>query len=124
MPLPQWAERHIFGFAQSNERFLHSREEWLGCLNAVAAARGQIVAVELGAGWGPWLVAAYAAARRRGIRNIKLVGVEGLPEHVEMMRQHFIDNGIRPGDHTLYQAVVGTRDGTAWFPIVEDAVAT
>jgi len=120
--LPQWVEGHIFGITRPDERFLHAREEWLGMLNAVANARGRFVAIELGAGWGPWLVASYAAARRCGIRDIKLVGVEGLSEHVDMMRQHFIDNGIRPEKHVIHHAVVGTEDGTAWFPVVKDAV--
>ena len=104
------------GFAQPNERFLHSPRGMAGMPQCGRGGAGQIVAVELGAGWGPWLVAAYAAARRRGIRNIKLVGVEGLPEHVEMMRQHFIDNGIgRATTPSIRRR--GTRDGTAGFPI-------
>ncbi len=51
-------------------------------LSSVLEAKDRLVAFELGAGWGPRLVTAAVAARRRGIRDIQLVGVEGSAEHV------------------------------------------
>lgn len=93
-----------------------ARTEWIGTLKSVLEARGSLTVFELGAGWGPWLVAAAAAARRKGISKVRLVGVEGSKEHVDYMRRHFLDNGIDPVDHHLFTGVVGTYDGTAKFP--------
>ncbi|HET6573489.1 MAG TPA: hypothetical protein VFG68_07800, partial [Fimbriiglobus sp.] len=67
----------------------HDPVEWNGVLRSVLEATGRIVAVELGAGWGPWLVVAAVAAARCGIRDVRLVGVEGSAAHCGFMRQHF-----------------------------------
>lgn len=53
--------------------------EWVGVLKAVRAARGEFVALELGAGYGTWSVASGLAARSRGIRTIRLCAVEADP---------------------------------------------
>jgi len=98
---------------------VHSAKERAGLAHAIDEAIGCFVAVELGAGWGPWLVAAHAAARRKGIRNIRLIGVEACREHVEMLHQHFADNGILPSDHVIIHGAVGPHDGTAWFPEID-----
>src|SRR5262249_36770624 len=50
--------------------------EWLGLLKSVKSARDKYVAIELGAGFGPWAIAGGTAARSRGIRKIKLYAVE------------------------------------------------
>jgi FkbM family methyltransferase len=92
--------------------------EWAGALRAVLDATTDLTVVELGAGWGPWLVALARAAHLRGIRNVRLVGVEGSKEHFEYMRSHFADNGLDPGQHTLHHAIVGPVDGEAYFPIL------
>jgi FkbM family methyltransferase len=97
--------------------------EWAGALRAVLDARDQFVAAELGAGWGPWLVATAAAARARGIEDIRLVGIEGCPGHCEFMRAHFRDNGLDPAAHRLVHGVVGARDGWAEFDAVKDPAA-
>lgn len=90
--------------------------EWIGLLKSVKSAKNQYVAMELGAGIGPWLVAGAIAARRQGIRAIRLYGVEADPEHFQAMRQHFADNGIDPSLHQLYEGVAGVEDGTAYWP--------
>jgi FkbM family methyltransferase len=89
--------------------------EWAGVLRAALDATAQLVAVELGAGWAPWLVALARAARTRGIEKIHLVGVEGSKERCGFMRTHFTDNGLDPDRHTLLHGVVGTADGVAGF---------
>lgn len=97
---------------------LHEVAEWTGTLRSVleARTRGRLVVIELGAGWGPWLVSATKAAERVGIENVSLAGVEGAESHYQFMRQHFIDNGLDPDAHRLIHGVVGTRDGEARFP--------
>jgi hypothetical protein len=93
--------------------------EWAGCLRAVLDADQEIVGVELGAGWGPWLVTLARAAQLRGIERIRLLGVEGSEVNCRYMASHFTDNGIDPKSHTLLHGVVGTRDGIAEFPLQE-----
>ncbi len=94
--------------------------EWLGLIRAVAAARGRFVAMELGAGWGPWLVAGAAAAAGRGIRDIRLCAVEADPGHGAFLHQHFRDNGLDPAAHRLLAAAVGPAAGEAWWPVAAD----
>lgn len=95
---------------------MHSSAEWIGTLRSALEAKEKFVVVELGAGWAPWLVSSAFAAKRRGITNIKLIGVEGSAEHVEFMRRHFKDNDIDPNAHQILHAVVGAKDGIARFP--------
>jgi FkbM family methyltransferase len=97
---------------------LHEVAEWIGSLRSVleARSRGSLVVVELGAGWGPWLVGAAKAAERIGIHDVRLAGVEGGEGHFAFMQQHFRDNGLDPGAHRLILGVVGAHDGIAKFP--------
>lgn len=93
--------------------------EYIGLLKTVRSARGKYVAMELGAGWGPWVVAGAVAARNAGIRDISLLAVEGDPGHFAFLRQHFVDNGLDPNRHLLLQAAVGTLAGRARWPRVD-----
>jgi FkbM family methyltransferase len=99
-----------------DSRVAHDLSEWIGTLRSVLAANGEIVAVELGAGWAPWLVACGVLAKRRGIKGVKLIGVEGSRDHLPFMRQHFVDNSLDPDDYNLLHGVVGPEDGIARFP--------
>lgn len=98
--------------------------EWIGLLEAVRSAADQYVAMELGAGFGPWSVAGGVAARLRGIQRIRLCAVEGDSQHFEWLRQHFADNGFEPDQHALIEAAVGTHVGVAHWPVVEDGAAS
>jgi FkbM family methyltransferase len=95
--------------------------EWIGLLKAVRGASGQYVAMELGAGFGPWIVAGAVAAKLRGIKDIRLCAVEGDGGHFRFLRQHFADNGFEPDQHALFEAAVGTKTGVAHWPIVENS---
>jgi len=97
--------------------------EWAGVLRAVLESEKEIVALELGAGWGPWMVTVARAAAIRGIDSVRLVGVEGCEAHCDYMTTHFADNGIDPKGHTLLHGVVGTKDGVAEFPHLADPSA-
>ena len=99
---------------------LHDKEEWVGTLRSVLEARNRLVVMELGAGWAPWLVGAAVAARRVGITDVRLIGVEGSAGHVRFMDQHLRDNGIDPGAHALIHGVAGPADGIARFPRLSD----
>ncbi len=90
--------------------------EWIDLLEAVLEAQDAFTMIELGAGYGRWLVNAAAAARqRRGDLRITLVGVEAEPTHFAWMTQHFQDNGLDSQKHVLIEAAIDTHDGIASF---------
>jgi FkbM family methyltransferase len=91
--------------------------EWVDVLEAVQAATHQFTMLELGAGYGRWLVNSAAALRQVGKTFVSahLIGVEAEPTHFDWMKTHFRDNGIDPEEHLLIQAAVTTKDGTAQF---------
>ena len=95
--------------------------EWVGALKSVAAAKDRFVAMELGAGYGTWVVGSGVAARQRGIAAIKLYGVEADPQHFASMEQHFRDNGFDPAAHRIVQAAVGVEAGVARWPKLADS---
>ncbi len=97
--------------------------EWAAVLRAVLDADGRLAVMELGAGWAPWLVTAAAAARRRGIADVRLTAVEASAGHLEFARQHFRDNGLDPDRHTFVHGAVAAADGPVAFPDVPDPAA-
>jgi FkbM family methyltransferase len=98
--------------------------EWIGLLKAVRGAADRYVAMELGAGFGPWIIAGAVAARLRGIKDIRLCAVEGDPHHFQFLRQHFLDNGFDPDQHTLLEAAVGINAGEAYWPVSDASLAS
>ena len=98
---------------------VHETEELNALLRSVSAARLRFCVMELGAGWGPWIVLGAHLARRRGL-SYELTGVEGAAEHVAFMQTHMIDNAIEPALHRVVHAVVGVHDGVARFPKLPD----
>ena len=98
--------------------------EWLALLEAVTAAGDELCLVELGAGYGRWLVRGGVAWRRRHPdRPFLLVGVEGEPAHVGFLRQHAADNGIPDESLRLFAGAVGVRDGHVEFEVARRPAA-
>lgn len=89
--------------------------EWIDLLEAVTTARGQFTMIELGAGWGRWLVNAAFAVSRYGDFPYTLIGVEAEPTHFRWLNAHFRENGMDVNRHQLIQAAVGEKDGSMWF---------
>lgn len=91
--------------------------EWIDVLEAVTTARNQFTMIELGAGWGYWLVnAAFALRQYSGIPHY-LIGVEAEPTHFRWMKMHLNDNSINPRSCKLINASVSDKDGKEWFEI-------
>ena len=57
----------VLGLPVPDDGWHSEAVEWIGLLKSVAAARGRLTMMELGAGWGAWSVAAAAAARVTGV---------------------------------------------------------
>ncbi len=70
--------------------------EWRALLDAIEDATGQLTMLELGAGFGRWIVHAAAALRRyRPELKYYLVAVEPEPTHYRWLKQHTRANGLR-----------------------------
>jgi len=84
---------------------------------ALAGARaGRFHLMELGAGYGPWMVTAHQALRRLGAdAEVRLTGVEMVPHHFEWLQQHFRTNGIDPARHRLIRAATSDRTGEGHY---------
>lgn len=97
-----------------NEDYL----EWIDLLESVVAARGSYTMVELGAGFGRWVVrAAFALKQFNGQLPYRLVAVEAEPVTFKWMGQHFQDNGVDAGKHRLLHAASSDVSGDALFYI-------
>lgn len=88
---------------------------WIDVLESILAAGDQFVMMELGAGYGKWLVRAVKALRLISNMPYQLIGVEAEPEHFQWMKLHFMDNGIKPEKHLLIEAAVSDQDGHVMF---------
>jgi FkbM family methyltransferase len=95
--------------------------EWIGLLKAVRTAKERYVAMEVGAGFGPWVIAGGVAAQSRGIQDIRLYAVEGDSHHFRALREHFSDNGFDPNQHTLIEAAVGATNGETEWPAFDES---
>jgi FkbM family methyltransferase len=94
--------------------------EWAAVLRAVDLACDSFSVVELGAGWGCWMVNSAIAAKMRGLRTFS-IGVEGEAGHFSYIRNHCATNGISPTEYRIEKAVAGAFEGVALFPVVDQS---
>lgn len=73
--------------------------------------------VELGAGYGRWLVHAANACKLMNKPLGTLVGCEAEPSHFKWMIQHFKDNNLDPDNHKLVEGIVSNHNGHLPFYI-------
>lgn len=100
------AERHV-GAIPFPDDCLHAEAiEYLAAIVALEQAQDSFSIVELGAGYGPWLVFGAKAAQRRGISNINLLAVEADLQRHQLFCTHLADNGL-PLPKGLGEQVVG-----------------
>jgi FkbM family methyltransferase len=92
--------------------------EWIGVLKAVESSGPHFVAIELGAGWGPWAVSSGHVARGLG-KTVRMYAVEADPGKVSYIAQHMVDNGFDPDDHVIFGGIAGACDGFAYFPVID-----
>jgi FkbM family methyltransferase len=107
---PSEAREVTPGLPGFNEEYF----EWIDVLEAVAEAGPAMVMVELGAGYGRWLMRGAKAAIHRGCA-FHGVGVEAEPDHFRWMCRHFRDNGIDPKSLDLIWGAIGAQPGFVPF---------
>jgi FkbM family methyltransferase len=99
-PLPAFSEEYF---------------EWIDVLEAVIDAKEHFTMIELGAGYGRWMVNAVAALKAVNDLPYTLIGVEPEPTHFEWMEIHFRDNGVDLTRTQLIEAAVAAQEGSVWF---------
>ena len=110
---PQAEPLHLdAGFPSFDEEYF----EWIALLEAVAAADGCFTMIELGAGFGRWVVRGGLAAGQRGL-PFKLAAVEAVPAVYAWLRRHFVNNGIPPEEHMLLHGAATEKAGEVRFNI-------
>jgi len=70
--------------------------EYIALIDSIQRAGDSFCAVELGAGWAPWISLAGVLARKKNLSKIRLVGVEASPSRFELMRRQLAFNKLRP----------------------------
>jgi hypothetical protein len=98
--------------------------EYTSLLTAIDSTpgRARFVAVELGAGWGPWISAVGIVCKRLGFKDIQLVGVEAHDAKAEMMREHLTRNGLMDVDGVHSNVMLGAawkEDTELRFPMID-----
>lgn len=90
--------------------------EWSDLIAALGHARGQFNMLELGAGWGKWIVdASHLAKQLPHINTVVAIGVEAQPGHCRMAVDHIGRN--RATGARMVCAAVGVNDGMVEFPM-------
>lgn len=89
--------------------------EWGTALRAVDLAGTDFVMAELGCGWGCWMNNTGVAAKASG-KRVKLIGIEGDPDHLQFARESLVTNGFVDSEISLHRGVATTKNGTALFP--------
>jgi FkbM family methyltransferase len=77
--------------------------------------RSSFTAIELGAGWGPWISGIGKVCQRMGFADIHLVGVEADEEKCALMRQHMARNGLAA---KVIHAAAWHEDTMLKFPVI------
>ena len=89
--------------------------EFAAALRAVDLAKDRFRMVELGCGWGCWLMNTGVAARSRGL-TVDLIGAEADEGHVKFAVQACRENGFSDEEARVLRRIVGPKKGTALFP--------
>jgi hypothetical protein len=94
--------------------------EWGAALRAVDLSRHRFTVVELGCGWGCWMINTGVAARRAGLK-VHLVGIEADQGHIDFAHDACKANDFLASEFDLMRGVAAAREGVALFPRQERA---
>jgi FkbM family methyltransferase len=82
-----------------------------------AVPRRKFNAIELGAGWGPWISSIAVVCRRLGFDEVSLIGVEADEGRCRLMREHLARNRVAA---KVIHGAAWKEDGIAHFPVITD----
>lgn len=97
--------------------------EYASWLTAISSKknRDSFVAVELGAGWGPWISGIGVTCLREGFQAVSLIGVEADRGKYDAMQSHLTRNKLL-GDPRVscqtYHAAAWRENTTLSFPVI------
>lgn len=94
--------------------------EWAAALRSVELSKDRFRIIELGCGWGCWLLNTGCAARAVG-KSVELIGVEGDLDHLNFALTAMEDNGFSDTQYKIIHGIAAANRGKALFPIVENA---
>ena len=96
--------------------------EYASLLTAIEGtpAKKKFTAVELGAGWGPWISAIGVACKRLGYKQISLRGVEAHEGKCTQMREHLRRNGLDDTDSRVIYGAAWKEDTTVRFATIAE----
>ncbi|QTN20246.1 class I SAM-dependent methyltransferase [Brevundimonas sp. AJA228-03] len=94
--------------------------EWAAALHAVDLSGPTFTMMELGCGWGCWMLNTGVAARRTG-RAVRVIGVEGDAGHIAFAQAGLAENGFADSESILVTGIAAGRSGVALFPLQEAA---
>ena len=90
--------------------------------NACNRHQNSFTAVELGASYAPWAIAAGVLADRKGFKEINLLAVEASSSMSPKISEHAKLNGLLEGDNivklNVVQGAIACNDGVVFFPKV------
>jgi FkbM family methyltransferase len=113
------APGHVEGVPRGHNFHCHV-SEWIAGLRGVELSGDDFVVVELGAGWGPWMVNLCRAAQIQGAKRVLAIGCEADETHCQYLTRHLAENGFT--DHArVFQGAIGLDKGYTLFPIPDDA---
>lgn len=97
--------------------------EYASLLTAIEAApsKERFAAVELGAGWGPWISAIGVVCKRQGFKRISLRGVEAHEGKCALMREHLTNNDLDKLDCSVIHGAAWKEDTTVRFSAMAQA---
>jgi len=115
-----WAREGVEPILPIPGNFHATEFEWSAALRSVDLAEDTFNVVELGAGWGCWMVNTACAAKRLG-KKVFAVGVEGDEGHIEYMGRHAAANDLDPSEIRVERCVAWSDNGFAVFPRSTDS---
>lgn len=95
-------------------------EPWFEALNwllAAIEARQKFVMITLGASYGAQAVGSWRALKVLNPLPCKLAAVDPVPGNMRLLSNHFIVNGLDPGEHWIAPLAVGQTPEPILFPV-------
>lgn len=116
-----FAGKTIPGYPIPDDRVYGGQAEYAALLTAFDRRLDQasFTAVELGAGWGPWISLAGVVAKRESVSSINLVAVEASELKVSALKEHLRRNQILNGPGLSAKVIHGAawkENTTLFFP--------